>query len=896
MKRHFYRALLSLFLAISLIGGFAFFTVPPPVARGAIAEVQTNSGAATGGGTTTMSSTWGSATTAGNLLVAALAFDGNPGIVTPPAGGWTLADTSSGAQEITKLYYIENASSQSGSKTWNWSGGVSSAVVILAEYSGVATSGSLDQHTSGIGNSSSPTASSITTTSANELLIGVLGQGSGFANNFSAPTNSFNIYNQLDGGDFVGFSHIGLLDRIVSSTGTYSTGVTSSQSGIWGAVTASFKAIAVGGGSSGGGSSGSPTAGTITVKKTTLGGNGIFNFNTTGTGYLPFNITTSNGIGFNVQSVPKGTYSAIETVPKGWTKNQDTCQNLSVAIGKDVQCSVVNALNGYLQVKLTTIGGDGTFVFTAKSPSYTSDFNITTSSGSGSILQQDISPDTYTIAETVPDGWTKTQDTCSGIIVPPGQTGSCAVTNVKNGILKVKKITMGGDDTFNFTTKGQNYINFSITTSSNSGSNIQSLPPGTYSAIETVPGDWTKTQDTCQDVTVTTNTTTECMVVNLKEAPLLPLPPIKPSPTPKPKPEPAPVPQPSPQPVPQPQPQPIVQPSPVVQEQLTIPREVQKAIQTPQGSVATKAVSTLGASTSIIAVATAVTSSFSVSDLLLVLFRILGTVATALGIKKRITYWGVVYDAVTKQPLDPAQVVLKDLKGNVIATAITDIDGRYGFLVPPGTYKLEAAKTNYAFPSQKLAGKTEDEIYSNVYKGQEIAMAGGSVLTQNIPLDPVNFDWNEFAKRSKTFMKFYSKWDLFLRRIYDLYFVIGFFVAIVAFIFAPYPYNTIILGIYIILLVLRLIGLKPKSFGYVVEHGTGNPLSFAVLKIMMPSTDIQVSQKVADQYGRYYCLVPKGKYRVKVEKKNDDQSYASVYTSPVIDASRQGIIKKKFQV
>jgi len=82
----------------------------------------------------------------------------------------------------------------------------------------------------------------------------------------------------------------------------------------------------------------------------------------------------------------------------------------------------------------------------------------------------------------------------------------------------------------------------------------------------------------------------------------------------------------------------------------------------------------------------------------------------------------------------------------------------------------------------------------------------------------------------------------------------------------------------------------------VVERATGNPLSFAVLKIMMPNTTVQVSQKVADAYGRYYCLVPKGKYTIKIEKKNDDQSYTTVHTSEVIDASKRGIIKKKFEV
>jgi hypothetical protein len=44
------------------------------------------------------------------------------------------------------------------------------------------------------------------------------------------------------------------------------------------------------------------------------------------------------------------------------------------------------------------------------------------------------------------------------------------------------------------------------------------------------------------------------------------------------------------------------------------------------------------------------------------------------------------------------------------------------------------------------------------------------------------------------------------------------------------------------------------------------------------------------------CLVPKGKYYVKIEKKNDDGSYSLIYTSNIVSAVKDGIIKKKFVV
>ena len=175
-----------------------------------------------------------------------------------------------------------------------------------------------------------------------------------------------------------------------------------------------------------GSSSGTPTKGTITVKNTTLGGNSVFNFTTTGSGYVSFIINTSNGFGNNTQSVSTGTYSASETVPDGWTKTQDTCSNLSVVVGQDTSCSVTNARNGFIQVKMTTTGGDTTVAFTATGGGY-ANFKITSSSGAGSNLQSNTPPGTYSAVAAVPDGWTKTQDTCSSITVPPGQTAICLV-------------------------------------------------------------------------------------------------------------------------------------------------------------------------------------------------------------------------------------------------------------------------------------------------------------------------------------------------------------------------------------------------------------------------------------------------------------------------------------
>ena len=218
------------------------------------------------------------------------------------------------------------------------------------------------------------------------------------------------------------------------------------------------------------------------------------------------------------------------------------------------------------------------------------------------------------------------------------------------------------------------------------------------------------------------------------------------------------------------------------------------------------------------------------------------------------------------------------------------------FLPEPGSYRISAKKTNYTFPSQKLAGRISDELYDNLYFGETIQASKEYAITKNIPLDPVKFDWNEFAKSNKGLNKFYSKWDMFFRKISNISYYIGFVVAIIAFFAAPYPYNLVIICLYVFILVLRILGIKPKAFGFVTEKLNGNPLSFAILRIFTTDSNREIAHKVTDKYGRYFCLVPKGRYYVKIEKKNNDGAYSLVYTSPAVNAKGNGIIKKTFKV
>lgn len=321
---------------------------------------------------------------------------------------------------------------------------------------------------------------------------------------------------------------------------------------------------------------------------------------------------------------------------------------------------------------------------------------------------------------------------------------------------------------------------------------------------------------------------------------------------------------------------------------------ITKLATTAVGSITTKTVTTLGvAGSSVGAVLSFVGGSASFPNLILIILRAWSSLLVWLGLRRRPQPWGTVYDSVTKQPLDPAYVVLEDLNGKEVSTAITDLDGRFGFLVQPGEYRMIANKTNYTSPSSKLRGRTGDELYTNLYFGENLIMHENDVITKNFPMDAEKFDWNEFAKRDQNLMIFFSKNTRLIARLSNILFFVGLIFAVVLFFSKPDFYNSAVMWLYIIFFVLRMIGLRPKPYGVLTDKTTGAPLSFAIIRVFAKDSERELFHRVADEFGHYYCLLSKGEYYITIERKNSDQTYALVHTSGIINA-KNGLINADF--
>lgn len=263
------------------------------------------------------------------------------------------------------------------------------------------------------------------------------------------------------------------------------------------------------------------------------------------------------------------------------------------------------------------------------------------------------------------------------------------------------------------------------------------------------------------------------------------------------------------------------------------------------------------------------------------------------GKKKR--PWGVVFDSFTKEPLDPVYVVLKDaLTGQMVQTSITDLDGRYGFLVAKGVYRIEASKMSYQFPSLRLAGKTKDELYDNLYFGGDITVEeDDQVMTHNIPMDPLEANWNEKEKLKRGLTRYYSRFDKFFAVLSEVIFTVGFLFSIFATIVSPIVWNIIVLALYVSVLLFKQFGFDKRGKPGRITVA-GQPLVHGVIRLISPETGIEVKKTVTSKDGYYYCLAPKGTYEMEVCSKQPDGTYIPIVKKTVY--VKRGVLREEIDI
>ena len=353
----------------------------------------------------------------------------------------------------------------------------------------------------------------------------------------------------------------------------------------------------------------------------------------------------------------------------------------------------------------------------------------------------------------------------------------------------------------------------------------------------------------------------------------------------------------------------VVENSKVVVQKVAVVSKIvventERAVKSPVGRVTAKIVEPIGVISGGVAVGSQVLVSTvtvtSFSDVYLLIVRFFGLIGGFF--RKKRKPWGTVYDSVTKRPLDPAYVSIVKENNKEVGDAITDLDGRFGFFVPAGRYVMNASKTNYSFPSKLVIGKERDELYESLYHGDPIENKEGEVIIRNIPLDPINFDWNEFEKNKQQLFRLYSekekKWKMAFGYVYNL----GFVGAAVTAVLDGNYFNYTFLSFYILVTIYQTFFIHKRRAVTLKYEQNNEPIPYSIVRIFSPAlstslptqangieADSEIKSVVTDHLGRFYLLVGPGRYYLTVDAKQPDASYKKIYKSEVMDL-RSGIV------
>jgi hypothetical protein len=265
-----------------------------------------------------------------------------------------------------------------------------------------------------------------------------------------------------------------------------------------------------------------------------------------------------------------------------------------------------------------------------------------------------------------------------------------------------------------------------------------------------------------------------------------------------------------------------------------------------------------------IVIATAVSSaavlatSFNIFAILQYLF----TAPILFFARRRRQNFGIIYNAVTKVPIDLAVVRLYGENGKLVRTMVTDSLGRYFFKVDEGKYFIRVTKQGFTFPSGYLSGQKADGKYLDLYtEGYLQVTDRQAVIAANIPVDPVSEEGAKVVKR--------IRYEKMIRVFQNILALTGIILAFYVVIIQPSTFSYCMLGVQAIIYLMTRLLIRPKKkkgWGIVYEAKTRSPLANTIVRLFEPKYHKLLETAITDREGRYTFLVGPNEYYATFEK------------------------------
>jgi hypothetical protein len=230
--------------------------------------------------------------------------------------------------------------------------------------------------------------------------------------------------------------------------------------------------------------------------------------------------------------------------------------------------------------------------------------------------------------------------------------------------------------------------------------------------------------------------------------------------------------------------------------------------------------------------------------------------------RKRREKFGIVYNSITKKPIDLVVVRLIDVDTDrIVQSRVTNKKGQFVFVPEIGTYRIEITKKGHTFPSTLLSGVKADGSMVDIYHGGHIIVSeDGAMVAPNIPIDA---EVSEVTSRLKLYIRKYL--PLFQHAVALSGVVITGLTTVVS----PTWYMFVLLSVHVVMYVVFLNYIKPKKldgWGMVYHASTRKPIGRVVARLFSKQYNKLVATELTDASGRYAFLAGPNEYYVLFEK------------------------------
>lgn len=301
-------------------------------------------------------------------------------------------------------------------------------------------------------------------------------------------------------------------------------------------------------------------------------------------------------------------------------------------------------------------------------------------------------------------------------------------------------------------------------------------------------------------------------------------------------------------------------------------RQVVKFVTNPEvQKVSEEVVAPTAVGVTIVNVTVATATTVGGAGQLLTYLRFLFTQPILILFRRQRRKWGVVYNSLTKKPVELATVRLIEARTKKLAQSrVTDRQGRYAFFPLPGRYLVEVTASQLKFPTSFFAALKEDGVFLDLYHGEEIEVtAKGAVLTTNIPLDPVGAE--------KPLGRIVL--ELTARKIQAAVGVSSVFLAGAVTLIKPSQVTVWLLLAQLLFYALTYRFIwpsKPKKWGLIYNNKNKMPLGRAVARIFDKEYNKLLETQLTDHLGRYAFLVGRNDYYVIYEKPGFERKQSEI--------------------